>query len=284
MTIYFGCAVWAYKGWAGDLYPAHVQQNELLARYVERLTAVEGNTTFYAVPDHDTIQRWADQMPPEFRFCPKLPKTVSHQGTLTPHIESAAAFLRALEPLGQRVGPVMLQLPPDYGPADLDDLTRFVAHVAPLTPARLAIEVRHPAWWHERHAERLDTLIDAHGAARVLLDTRPIYDGPQSDLLIQERQKPQVPLTPTLHNHLTIIRYIGHPEPACNDAYLDQWAERADAWLDQGATVYFFAHCPVEERSPGYAKRMHRLLTARRPTLPPLPWDTLPPPPQLSLF
>jgi uncharacterized protein YecE (DUF72 family) len=284
MTIYFGCAVWAYKGWAGDLYPARVQPHELLARYVERLTAVEGNTTFYAVPDDATIARWAEQMPATFRFCPKLPQTISHHGAIAPHIDAALAFLRSMEPLGERLGPVMLQLPPDFGPGYLDDLDRFITHVAPACPARLAVEVRHPGWWHGHPADRLAELLDRAGAIRTLLDTRPIYDGPHADAIAQERRKPQVPITPILHHQTALIRYIGHPEPSCNDPFLDQWAERVDGWLDQGATVYFFAHCPVEERSPGYAKKMHRLLTARRPALPPLPWDLVPPEPQLSLF
>lgn len=283
--IYFGCAVWAYKGWVGDFYPARAQASELLARYVERLTAVEGNTTFYAIPDDETVRRWAEQMPPAFRFCPKLPQSISHHGAIAPHIEAAASFLRLLEPLGERLGPVMLQLPPDYGPGYLDDLERFITAIAPLCPARLAVEVRHDGWWHEHPAARLAALLDAHGVARVLLDTRAIYDGPDdSDAVAQERRKPRVPVVPTIHHDLTLIRFVGHPEPRRNEAYLDQWAAKVDTWLEQGATVYFFSHCPVEEQAPHNARRLHRLLAARRPALPDLPWDNLPPAPQLSLF
>ena len=67
------------------------------------MTAVEGNTTFYSMPNAETIQRWADTMPSSFRFCPKLPRAYSHQGKLVPFVEASHRFLQTLDPLGQRL-------------------------------------------------------------------------------------------------------------------------------------------------------------------------------------
>ncbi|MGA1475539.1 MAG: DUF72 domain-containing protein, partial [Prochlorothrix sp.] len=60
---YLGCAVWAYRPWVGEFYPPQSQSRDFLSLYGDRLTAVEGNTTFYSVPDAGTVQRWVEQTP-----------------------------------------------------------------------------------------------------------------------------------------------------------------------------------------------------------------------------
>ncbi len=67
-----GCAVWAYKGWVGELYPQATRSADFLHLYSRRFTTVEGNTTFYAIPNQETITRWATETPPGFEFCLKL--------------------------------------------------------------------------------------------------------------------------------------------------------------------------------------------------------------------
>lgn len=70
---WLGCAVWSYKGWVGDFYPTGSRPRDFLSLYSERLNAVEGNTTFYAVPDEKTVHKWVSQTPAIFKFCPKFP-------------------------------------------------------------------------------------------------------------------------------------------------------------------------------------------------------------------
>ncbi|MGW8250828.1 MAG: DUF72 domain-containing protein, partial [Anaerolineales bacterium] len=94
MALYVGCPIWAYKGWVGTFYPESTKPAGYLREYSSRLTTVEGNTTFYAVPSHKTIQGWVAEMPETFRFCPKLPRTISHTGKLEEHIEQADDFIR----------------------------------------------------------------------------------------------------------------------------------------------------------------------------------------------
>jgi uncharacterized protein YecE (DUF72 family) len=84
MNFLLGCAVWAYKGWVGELYPKGSKAAEFLPLYTQRFTTVEGNTTFYAVPNQETVVSWASQMPPGFEFCPKLPRQLTHNGLLEP--------------------------------------------------------------------------------------------------------------------------------------------------------------------------------------------------------
>src|SRR5512133_2363469 len=86
MSLYLGCPIWSYKGWMGSLYPEGTKQSDFLREYSRRLTTVEGNTTFYAVPNAEKLTRWVEEMPETFRFCPKLPRAISHAGELQPHI------------------------------------------------------------------------------------------------------------------------------------------------------------------------------------------------------
>ncbi|HEY9829523.1 MAG TPA: DUF72 domain-containing protein, partial [Stenomitos sp.] len=100
MNFLIGCAVWAYKGWVGELYPKGSKAAEFLPLYTQRFTTVEGNTTFYAVPPQETLVNWASQMPPGFEFCPKLPRQLTHNGLLEPSILGALKFLEQMRVLG----------------------------------------------------------------------------------------------------------------------------------------------------------------------------------------
>jgi len=96
--------VWSYKGWTGDFYPAKSRPQDFLSLYSDRFTAVEGNTTFYAVPNAATIARWQAKTPPQFKFCPKFPKTVTHGGLLAPQIAEALAFIERMKIFNSQVG------------------------------------------------------------------------------------------------------------------------------------------------------------------------------------
>lgn len=285
---YLGCAVWAFKDWVGDFYPAGAKARDFLRLYSDRLTAVEGNTTFYSIPDVTTVARWADQTPETFRFCPKLPRLYSHSGQLMPHLDDALAFLHTLQRLGPRLGPMFLQLPPSYGPDRLADLTQFLTQW-PRATAPIAVEVRHLGWFQEAQAQRLNATLQQLGVGRVLLDTRTMYDGQEDGFpdpqFASERRKPKVPLQPVLTADFVIVRYISHPDRNFNEPYLLEWVPRLVNWLQQGKTVYLFIHCPEEVRSPAIARYCYDTLKVAYPNLPALPWDSVEKPTsQLSLF
>jgi len=283
MNFRLGCAIWAYKEWVGDLFPPGSRASEFLQLYSRRFTAVEGNTTFYSIPSAEMVQRWATETPPGFRFCLKLPRDVTHQGLLVPQIPRAIAFLEQMQGLGDRLGPIFAQLPPSYGPASLDDLSKFLAACATQTP--LAVEVRHPDWFQPVHAERLNALLENLSIGRVLLDTRPIYECPDDPQLNSERRKPKVPLQPVVTTNFSLIRYISHPDQEMNQRFLAEWVTHVDQWLRQGKQIYFFVHCPIEARSPANARQIQHLLEQHDAPVPVLPWNAIAPSPsQLSLF
>jgi len=281
MAFYVGCPIWAYKGWVGSFYPEGTKPSDFLREYARQLTTVEGNTTFYAVPAPATLQRWVEETPDTFRFCPKLPRTISHAGNLVEHLEEARQFLEVMSQLGSRLGPLFLQLPPRYSPASIEDLGEFLASWSPR--AQLAVEVRHPAWFDPQHHEALQTLLSQHQAARVIIDTRPIrslsedgilHDSVYLRLLQARERKPHLPIVSERTAPFTFLRYIGHPQMEQNAPFIEEWAEHLAGWLREGADAYVFCHCPDERLDPRLCREFHQRVSASVP-IPPLPQSNL---------
>ncbi len=270
---YLGCAVWSYKNWVGDLYPVGSRSSEFLHLYSRRFTTVEGNTTFYAVPTPETVSRWLNQTPTNFKFCLKLPRDLTHQGLLKPSISGALKFLERMQPLNSRLGPMFAQLPPSYAPSLFEDLQVFL-EAWPENLVPLALEVRHPDWFQPPNWQALTQLLKTLGMGRVILDSRPIYSGEDDPQLQSERRKPKVPVEFSVTAPFTLIRFISHPQFSINQPFLEEWINPIDQWLRQGIDVYFFVHCPVEERSPTTAKSVQNLLETHQVPVPPLPWNT----------
>lgn len=279
MTLYLGCPIWSFKGWVGSFYPEGTKAAGYLREYVRRLTTVEGNTTFYAVPAPETLQKWAGEMPETFRFCPKVPRAISHAGRLMDHVEEAARFAEVMDQLGVRLGPMFLQLPPSYLPQAFDDLRGFLENWPPRI--RLAVEVRHSGWFDAPHSEGLNQLLSERQMARVVIDTRPIrglngdkiLEGTVYLRLLEAREhKPDVPILPERTTDFVFLRYIGHPQMGLNAAFLKAWGNYMAAQLREGADAYVFCHCPDERLDPWLCRELHARVGAKV-SLPALPWD-----------
>lgn len=269
-----GCALWAHDGWVGHFYPSGASAGDFLDLYTERMTAVEGNTTFHHVPSRERVAGWAERMPAEFRICPKLHRSITHEGPLCERKGRAAEYLKPMKAFGDHLGPFHLQLPPRYGPEHFPDLREFL-RAWPREPAPIGVEVRHPQWYAEPAESRLHALLEDLGVGRVILDSRPIHEDEVSARLQSERDKPDVPLVTRRTAPFTFVRYISHPDIARNDGYLEAWADRVVEWLGEGTEVYFFVHCPLERKSPRIVQRFQSMLEARDASIPALPWNEL---------
>ena len=280
MNFRLGCAIWAYKKWVGDLFPPKSKSADFLNLYSRRFTCVEGNTTFYSIPDRATVDRWKSETPNGFKFCPKLPKSLTHTGLITPSLSGSLQFLELMQRLDDRLGVLFAQLPPSYSPANFDDLETFLRG---WTGVKLALEVRHLSWFKEPYRTQLNELLRELNIGRVLLDSRPIYDCEGDPQLQSERKKPKVPLQPDITAPFSLVRYISHPTE--NQAYLREWVDFVDRALQQNTEVYFFVHCPIEERSPQNARVFQHLLEQQAVSVPALPWNQIEQPPsQMTLF
>ena len=275
-NFYIGCAVWGYKDWVGNLFPKGSKNADFLSLYSRRLTTVEGNTSFYATPRVEVVQRWAAETPETFRFCFKLPREVSHEGSLAAQVKTTREFVERMAPLGERLGPFFLQLPPGYRADKIDDVEQWLA--AWPGEYRLAVEVRHDDWYTEPQESALMDLLHRYNVGRVVMDVRPLNAGPlpgaNVDVQAARDRKPDVPMHPLVSGGIALIRYIGHPTSELNGPLLDDWARRVASWLNEGTEVYFFCHCPDERRSPALCREF-QLRLERLAGVPPLPWDEL---------
>lgn len=279
--LYLGCAVWSYGGWVGNFYPAKTKPKDFLNLYSQQFNTVEGNTTFYAVPQPKTVMKWTNETTKGFKFCPKFPKTVTHQGLLQPRIDRGFNFLKIMSGLGDRLGLVFAQLPPSYSPLYLEDLRQFLIAFKQYD---IALEVRHPDWFTSTHREQLDRLLTKLKIAKVLLDTRPIYNCKNNPQANSQRRKPNVPLQPIVTNNYALIRFISHPERQYNETYLREWVSQCDRWLQEQKTVYFFVHCPIEEKSPATANYFKSLLQKQGVAVEHITSGSTATPTQLNLF
>jgi uncharacterized protein YecE (DUF72 family) len=157
--IYVGCATWAIGAANESLLPPAASN---LARYARALTAAEVNSSFHRAHRRETWGRWARSVGPSFRFSAKLPKAISHERRLVGCDELLEAFLAEVELLGEKLGPLLLQLPPSFAwdePLVTAFLDRLDAHT-------VVVEPRHPSWF----ADEVDAYLAARRIARVAAD------------------------------------------------------------------------------------------------------------------
>ncbi|MEM6994722.1 MAG: DUF72 domain-containing protein, partial [Myxococcota bacterium] len=261
--IHLGCPVWGRKDWVGELFRAGTPQARYLEEYGKVFNAVEGNTTFYATPSPEIVARWGDQTPPSFRFCFKLPKTVTHDRQLVNARREAEGFIARMAPLGSRLGPFMIQLPPHFGPSQLPTLEDFLVGLP--RDFRYAVEVRHPALFGGAACEELDAVLREQGVDRVVLDTRGLHGrGPiDPHHAASQAKKPKLPLHVAVTGTQPLVRFIGDPEEGANEGLLWGWAKRVAQWIDDGLRPYVFMHCPNDFFAPRLARHFVSMVGQR---------------------
>lgn len=282
-----GCPVFGCRAWVGDVLPARTPAAQQLSEYARIFSSVEGNGTFYGLPGPEAVQRWADETPPEFRFVLKVPRRITHELALQNYEAELRELAQLFEPIADRLGPFMLQLPPAAGRAALARIERFL-DAAP-SAFDWSVEVRHPDWFDGGRNERdLHRALARRGVERVCLDPRSLFRRGASDASTEAAQgkKPRVPPRFVGLSERPVVRFIGRNLPSECDIELAEWAEVVVRWLDEGRQPYVFGHAPDERHAPALCRRFHEALTRLRPSLEPLPAWPLPPPagPQMQLL
>ncbi len=225
-SVFVGCPIWANKAWLGSYFPAGIREADYLHYYAQQFNSLELNTTHYRIPDAPTVRRWREAVPAGFRFCPKLPQTISHDRALYNADDLTTAFCRSIRELGDQLGSCFLQLPPTFGPEHLSRLERYLLDFPADVP--LAVELRHPGWYADATAfAAVAALLEALNKTLVVSDVAGRRD--------------------VLHMRLTtpvaFIRFNGHGLVNSDFTRADEWATRIAGWMAQGLqAVYFFVH------------------------------------------
>ncbi|MCE8018674.1 DUF72 domain-containing protein [Halomonas sp. MCCC 1A11036] len=270
--LYLGLPMWANSEWCGSLYPPYGGQESWLADYAQVFSAVEGNTTFYSgAPRPETVAAWARLAPPNFRFCFKLPASLTHERRLQSVEADFDAFIDSLAPLHDRLGPLLVQLPRNFGLVELPRLEALLARWP--QGVACAVEVRHPEFFHKGTAEvALNRLLITHGANRVMLDVRALFSTSATGspaLAHAQNEKPRCPLHVLSTGEQPLIRFIGHLDESINLDYFQPWVKQLKLWIKQGKTPFLFVHTANNRYAPQLAKRIHQVL-ADELGLPPL--------------
>jgi len=163
MQLHVGTSGFSYKEWKGPFYPEDLPAKAMLRYYAERLSSVEINNTFYRMPRAGVLADWAAQVPGSFRFAIKASRRITHIKRLKQAGEETDYLLGQLAALGDRLGVVLFQLPPNLK-RDLPRLQAFLAQLDRRVPA--AVEFRHPSW----QDDEVSAALREHGVALCCAD------------------------------------------------------------------------------------------------------------------
>lgn len=173
MQVYCGVSGFSYREWKGTFYPERLPAKDMLPFYAERLATTELNSTFYRMPPAEQFQGWAQATPPHFRFAVKAPRTITHIRRLKGVEAPVQQFMTETKLLGERLGPLLFQLPPQFR-LDRARLEDFLVQLTPAHGHQVAFEFRHPSWYCDEVFE----LLKSHNVALVLGDDDELESPP----------------------------------------------------------------------------------------------------------
>ncbi len=225
---YVGTSGFSYAEWKGTFYPQELKSKDYLAFYARRFKTAEINNTFYRIPSRKTTQTWAGQVPDEFRFALKLSQRITHKKRLQDVDEEMDWFHTGTEPLGKKLGCLLVQLPPWFR-CNLAVLEEFLVKYAAGT-VPMAFEFRHDSWFGT--------------------DTYRLLKDHKSSLCVAESEKKDAVLEVTAP-----LVYLRLRRTPYSEQQLREWA----GWIraQTGTAFVFLKH---EERAPEFARAMAELL------------------------
>ncbi|BAZ94424.1 uncharacterized protein FOKN1_2044 [Thiohalobacter thiocyanaticus] len=150
--VYIGTSGYQYRHWRGPVYPQKLPQRAWFDYYSHRFDTVEINNTFYRLPEADTFQRWREAAPAGFVYALKVSRYLTHVKYLKAPAQPVRRFLERARLLGDALGPLLIQLPPHWGP-NLDRLDGLLACLP--SGYRWTLELRHPGWLDDTVFDRL---------------------------------------------------------------------------------------------------------------------------------
>ncbi|MFQ5877811.1 MAG: DUF72 domain-containing protein [Acidobacteriota bacterium] len=234
-----GASSWSAPSWEGAFYPPGMRPAEYLAYYASRFDTVEIDATFYRIPSQRMVDGWRERTPPGFLFAAKVPQAITHEKVLEGCAGEFGAFLRVMDRLGDRLGPLLFQFR-YFRRSEFPDPRPFIERLERFLPAlprgrRFAVEVRNKAFV----VPRLLDLLRGHRVALALID-HPWFH--RIDRLMR---RPDI-----LTADFAYIRWLGDRHAierrtgAWNRLVVDrgremsEWIPAVRAMLDRDRTVY----------------------------------------------
>ncbi|MGI8650624.1 MAG: DUF72 domain-containing protein [Rubrobacter sp.] len=254
--LYLGTSGWSYADWEGSVYSPGLPAGARLSEYVNygEFATVEIDSTFYGTPRRQTVGKWREIAPRGFRFTAKFPQEITHEKQLSNCKPAADAFVDTMLELGDKLGPLLVQLPPYFEAKDLSTLKAFLDELP--EGLRYAVEVRHRSWTKPSVLQNLTELLVARNAALTLVDY------------------PSMPRLEAQTADFIYIRWLGdrrefpagHTAPKRDRSDdLTWWAGLTRRFLaeHEGREVYAFANNHYQNHSPSTVQQFLEIFRDR---------------------
>ena len=256
-AIRIGTQGWNYDAWVGPFFPSGTRPADFLSLYARAFVTVEIDSTFYAIPPAQTVRNWARRTPAEFVFSLKLPQEITHERRLRGAEGVTAEFLDRARELGDKLGPVLIQLGPDFAPVELPALANFL----PLLPRdiRFAIEFRQRGWIHDG----ILALLAEHNVALALTDARWI---PRKQMLaLAERPTANFAYIRWMGANREIVDYSRVQIDRTRE--LETWSQAMAGLAERGIDVFGYINNHFAGHSPASAREL-MIMLGQKPVLP----------------
>lgn len=242
--LFLGSAGWSYDDWEGPFYPEGTTSKGRLTHYAGQFRTVEIDSTFYGTPRRSTVAGWYERTPDDFFFAAKFPRSVTHEARLVNCAREAYDFVDVMTGLGEKLGPLLIQLPPSLTIDALDDLARLLEGL----PDGLlyAVEVRHRSWLVDDFAD----LLKRWGVATCLTCS--------GHLQRFWRATSRIAYIRWLGEH-DAIETFDHVQIDRTDE-LEWWAPRIRHFIDQGGVVFGYVNNHYAGHSPATIEMISKRL------------------------
>jgi uncharacterized protein YecE (DUF72 family) len=244
-----GTQGWNYDAWVGPFYPSGTRAVDFLSLYSRAFDSVEVDSTFYAVPPARTVEGWRSRTPEGFTFALKLPQEITHERRFIDCAPVLELFTGRARLLREKLGPILIQLGPDFHLRELPALTAFLLLLPP--DLRFAIEFRHRSWIDDS----VLALLTEHGIALALSDGKWM---PRKQVLqLAERPTANFSYIRLMGPNRDIVDYSRIQVDRSQE--LELWAGALWPVADH-RLVYVFINNHFAGHSPASARELQRLL------------------------
>jgi uncharacterized protein YecE (DUF72 family) len=227
LQIIIGGTVWGVPQWKGTHFPAKAKPSEFLHYYSRLFPCIEFNGSHYRIPPVAQVEKWVEQVPENFLFCPKFPQSISHWRQFQNCERETDLFFEALFAFGKNLGTTFIQLPPHYSPSKAEPLLRYLETLP--RDVRYSVEMRHPDWFVGNVLEDYATELKKLNVALIVCDTAGRRDAVHMRLTSDE----------------LVIRFGGNDLHASDEVRMNQWAKQLHDWEKVGLKkCYFWIHQP----------------------------------------
>lgn len=229
LKVHVGCVTWGTKDWVGEIYPEGTKDSKFWEAYARQFSLMELNATFYQLYPAETLTKWKERVAanPDFLFCPKFPRQISHAQSLYGAQELTTIFYENMLAFGEKLGPLFLQLSDYFGPERFAELETYLKQLPQDVP--VFVELRHERWFSDAQIrEKVFSMLRNLNIGAVVSDVAGRRDA--------------------VHMHLptpcAFIRFVGSSlHPDINHQRADAWLKRIKSWQQQGLqSLFLFVH------------------------------------------